>query len=33
MKALDIAGFEALLREWTKGFDITLPSELFSKHP
>ncbi len=32
-KALDIAGFEALLKRWTTGFDVYNPSELFTKHP
>lgn len=33
MKALDIPGFEALLKRWTTGFDIYYPSELFAKYP
>jgi hypothetical protein len=33
MKALDIPGFEKLLKNWTQGFDIYFPSELFSKYP
>ena len=33
MKALDIPGFETLLKKWTTGFDIYYPSELFSKYP
>ncbi len=33
MRALDIPGFQALLKKWTQGFDIYYPSQLFSKHP
>jgi hypothetical protein len=33
MKALDIPGFEALLKKWTTGFDIYYPSEIFAKYP
>ena len=33
MKALDIPGFEALLKRWTTGFEIYYPSELFNQHP
>ena len=32
-KALDIPGFEALLKRWTTGFEIYNPSQLFTKHP
>lgn len=32
-KTLDIAGFEALLKRWTTGFEIYNPSEMFSKYP
>lgn len=33
MKALDIPGFEALLKRWTTGFDICYPSDLFNRYP
>ena len=33
MKALDIPGFEKLLKSWTDGFNIYIPSDIFSKYP
>jgi hypothetical protein len=30
---LDVPGFEALLKKWTTGFDIYLPSDIFLKYP
>jgi hypothetical protein len=33
MKALDIPGFESLLKRWTTGYEIYFPSDTFTKYP